>query len=148
MRPALLAAALCIVAAPAAAEAIYVNHRFGYSICHPPQLRPQGESDNGDGQTFQSQGGARLIVYGAHNVFDETLPQRRAETVERLGPASYVAGKADWFVVSGRSGDTIYYAKTALRRGVFVSMELTYPTGLARDYDVVAARLSSCFRTR
>ena len=43
----------------------------------------------------------------------------RRETIERLGPASYLAGQADWFVVSGRSGEAIYYVKTALRRGAF-----------------------------
>src|SRR5436190_13571117 len=44
----------------------YSNARFAYSISYPSDLLvPQGESDNGDGQKFQSKDvRAVMLVYG------------------------------------------------------------------------------------
>lgn len=131
-----------------AAEGRYVNARFGFSICVPAGLVAQGESENGDGQRFEAADGAALIAYAGHNALDETLAARRDATVERLGPASYRSGGRDWFVVSGRRGETVYYARTALRGDVFSSFELTYPRAAAARWDAAAATLSRCFRAR
>ena len=148
MRRLACAAALAALAAPALAEGRYDNPRFGYAICIPYGLVGQGESDNGDGQRFVAEDGAELIVYGAHNALDETLADRREATLERLGPASYRAAGRDWFVVSGRTGDRVYYVRTTLRRGVFASFELTYPSAAAARWNAAAADLSRCFRAR
>ena len=148
MRILLLATLFAALAGPALAETRYVNARFGYAICIPDGLAGQGEADNGDGQRFVADDGAELIVYGAHNALDETLAARREATLERLGPASYRAGGRDWFVVSGRAGERIYYVRTTLRRGVFTSFELTYPDAAAARWNAAAADLSRCFTAR
>jgi hypothetical protein len=149
-RPAIVAALLCAVATTpgAAAEGRYANARFGYAICVPEGLVGQGEADNGDGQRFVSDDGAELLVYGAFNALDETLASRREATVARLGPSTYRAGGRDWFVVSGRAEDRVYYVRAALRGGVFSTMELTYPAAAAPRWDALAGRLSRCFSPR
>ena len=148
MRLLLVAAALATLSGAAFAEGRYVNARFGYAVCVPGGLTGQGESENGDGQRFVADDGAELIVYGAHNALGETLEDRRASALERLGPASYRAGGRDWFVVSGRTGDRVYYVRTTLRRGVFASFELTYPSAAAARWNAAAADLLRCFRAR
>lgn len=145
-----LAATLIFAAAPGAAQAEerYVNARFGYAICVPDGLVGQDEADNGDGRRFEAADGARLLVYGGHNALDETLADRRAATIERLGAASYQSAGPDWFVASGRAGETIYYVRASLRRDVFSTMELTYPAAAAARWNAVAAQLSRCFKPR
>ena len=129
----------------------YVNVRFQYSICYPAdQLVPQGEAANSDGQRFlSSQDGAELAAYGSNNALDETLRQRQSDMQSRLAGASgkvtYRAQKANWFVVSGQSGETIFYAKTIYSHGQFKSFELTYDRSAAALYDPVVARLAACF---
>lgn len=142
------AALLAATTSGAQAEGRYANARFGYAICVPDGLAGQGEADNGDGQRFVSQDGAELLVYGSFNALDETLAARRAATVARLGPAAYRAGGRDWFVVSGRAGDRVYYVRATLRGDVFSTMELTYPAAAASRWDALAGRLSRCFSPR
>ena len=142
---ALALAAALTEAGAAPRDPVYRNARFGYSICYPADFTPQGEAPNADGQKFIGPDGATLIVYGGHNALDRSLAQHRRDAAERLGPPRYEAGRGDWYVLSGRSGEQIYYVRTALRRGVFVSMEFVYPAARAARYDALAARLSKCF---
>jgi len=98
----------------------YVNARFQYAICYPKDLLvPQGEAANSDGQRFlPKDGGAELIVYGSNNALDETLKGRMSETEARLtgatGKVTYKVQKANWFVLSGQNGQTVFYVKTLL----------------------------------
>lgn len=147
MKHVALAAMIAALSSSAAfAQSTYTNQRFGYSICIPAGLVAQREADNGDGRAFLAADGAKLIVYASHNALDQTLAQARGDVIERLGPASYRAGGADWFVVSGGASGAIYYVRTSLRRGVFTSFELTYPASAAARWNPVAAQLSRCFR--
>lgn len=48
---------------------IYANVRFQYQICYPSRLlKPQGESDNSDGQRFLASDGGELAVFGWNNI--------------------------------------------------------------------------------
>ena len=47
--------------------ATYVNTHYDFDICTPPALKPQGESDAGDGQRFLAADGASLSVFGRNN---------------------------------------------------------------------------------
>jgi hypothetical protein len=128
----------------------YVNVRFQYAICYPKDLLvPQGEAANSDGQRFLSKDGAELIVYGSNNALDETLKQRMSETETRLagaaGKATYKAQKANWFVLSGQNGQTVFYVKTLLNRDQFKAFELTYDHSQAVLYDPLVSRFVSCF---
>jgi len=128
----------------------YVNVRFKYAICYPKDLLvPQGESANSDGQKFLSNDGVELIVYGTNNALNETLKERMSETQARLagatGKVTYKVQKANWFVLSGQNGQTVFYVKTLSSHGQFKSFELTYDRSAAALYDPLVGRFVSCF---
>ena len=154
----LVAVATCSIGAPSSQRTAdqhgwmtYVNVRFQYSICYPQDLLvPQGEAANSDGQRFlSSKDNVELAVYGGNNALDQTLRQRLSETASRLvgssGKVTYKAQKANWFVVSGQSGQTIFYVKTILNRDQFKTFELTYDRAAAALYDPLVARFVACF---
>lgn len=130
----------------------YANARFQYTICYPEDLfAPQGEADNGDGRRFSTKDGAVLTVYGSNNALSQSMSDLLAETAARLaeksGTVTYKALKPKWFVVSGESGDNIFYAKTIYnkREDQFKSFELHYPKVAAPIYDSVIAHIAACF---
>jgi hypothetical protein len=129
----------------------YVNVRFQYAICYPRDLLvSQGEAANTDGQRFlSSKGNGELAVYGSNNALNETLRQRHSETQSRLagssGKVTYKVQKANWFVVSGQSGESVFYVKTLFSHDQFKSFELTYDRSAAALYDPLVSRFVSCF---
>jgi hypothetical protein len=128
----------------------YTNVRFQYAICYPEDLLvPQGEAENSDGQSFVGKDGARLTVFGQNNALDESLKDASAATASRLagpsGKVTYQVLKANWFVVSGRRGSTVFYAKTDYSDDQFKSFELTYEDSAASTYKPLIRRLVACF---
>lgn len=128
----------------------YTNVRFQYAICYPEDLlQPQGESANDDGEKFLAKDGAQLIVYGRNNALDDTLKHTLGETASRLAGASgkvtYKVLRSNWFVVSGRNRQAIFYAKTFYSHDQFKSFELTYGRADAGSYDPLIGHLASCF---
>ena len=131
----------------------YTNVRFHYSLCYPEDLlSPQGESANSDGQTFLGKDGAKLIVYGENDVLGEGIQTRLQETAKRLagssGKITLQVRKPTWFVVSGKHGDTVFYAKAVYGLEQFKSFEMTYSARQAKLYDPVVQKLASCFHTQ
>jgi hypothetical protein len=150
----LIAAGCLIGVAQSSADArtwrTYTNVRFQYAVCYPEDLLvPQGESENSDGQKFLAADGGQLIVYGHNNALDESLRNAFAAVGSRLAGASgkvtYKVLKQDWFVVSGQSGATVFYAKALYSHGQFKSFELTYNSSAAAVYEPVIRRLAECF---
>jgi hypothetical protein len=128
----------------------YTNLRFAYEICYPEDLLiPQGEADNGDGQKFVAKEDAQLIVYGSNNALDESLENDFNDTAARLagsaGKVTYKVLKANWYVVSGQNGQTVFCAKTRYSGDQFKSFELTYDQSAAPVYEPVIRRLATCF---
>jgi hypothetical protein len=97
-----------------------------------------------------------LLVSDSATSFARSLASLR----QGLGDQGYIEGrnlaveyryadlafkKANWFVVSGQSGESIFYAKTFFSRGQFKSFELTYERSSAALYDSLVGRFVSCF---
>ena len=128
----------------------YVNVRFQYSICYPDNLlKAQPEAENSDGRPFVGNGGAKLLVYGSE-ALRQTIVGSEAETSEDLkgsaGRVTYEKHTATWYVLSGTSGNTIFYAKTIKSHDQFKSFRFTYPAASASTYNPIAAHLSQCFK--
>lgn len=66
----ILALLVALFAAPVLAQDRYDNARFDYGIDIPPGYAGQGESANGDGQTFRKSGQAALSVWGGYLLGD------------------------------------------------------------------------------
>ena len=126
----------------------YNNARFAYSISYPANLLvPQGEAENGDGQTFRSKdGGAEMRVWGQYNVNNESLRSAFDQAVNQLGSGvSYKVMRPGWFVVTALVDGKIRYRKTMLRRDVFKTFEIEYHESQKATYDPVTARISKSF---
>jgi hypothetical protein len=129
---------------------VYTNVRFQYSICYPQDLLvPEDEVENSDGRKFLAKDGAKLVVFGRNNALNDPLKDALEDTASRLAGASgqvtYRALKPDWFVVSGRNEQSIFYAKTIYAHEQFKSFELTYDSGASAVYKPVITRLAGCF---
>jgi hypothetical protein len=128
----------------------YTNVRFKYSICYPQELfSPQGEAENSDGQKFLAKDGARLVVYGQFNSLNEPLKVVLQDTSTRLtgtsGTVTYKVIKNDWFVISGETGESVFYSKTLLAGNQLKSFEFTYDIRESETYKPVIERVSRCF---
>jgi len=150
---------ITIIAALAAAPATsmtmetYTNARFGYSICYPSGMIPQGEADNGDGQVFVGADGSQLRVFGGYNALGYS-PEREVTWQARhltgpKGQITYRAMRNGWAVASGNDGaGHVFYAKTTAQAGRFVQFQLTYPQTAAALYAPLVAKITRCFRPR
>jgi len=110
---------------------LYTNTKYQYAICYPEDLLvPQGESDDGDGQTFLAKDGAKLIVFGSAGIADIPVEQRLATAISDLagtsGKVRYKVMKPNWFVVSGQTQHTVFYSKAIYTRDRFKQFALTY----------------------
>jgi hypothetical protein len=128
----------------------YTNVRFQYAICYPEDLLvPQGESENGDGERCAATDGAHLITYGQNNALATSLKDTLAEVTSRLagrsGTVTSKVLKANWFIVSGRNGRRVFYAKTFSSHDQYKSFELTYDLSATATYEPLIRRLTACF---
>src|SRR5262245_33668081 len=96
----------------------YHNARFDYSISYPGDLlEPQGEADNGDGQTFRAKDGrAEMRVWGQYNVNNQSLKTAYEKTLSEWGDGvSYKVMQQNWFVVSALVKGRIHYRRVILK---------------------------------
>jgi hypothetical protein len=124
----------------------YANARFGYSISYPANiLVPQGEADNGDGQTFRSSDGkAEMRVFGRYNVQNETL-KSAFDSAQEGKSVTYKLLRGNFYVVSGHEGGKIFYEKTMLKGDTFKTFMIEYDETEAQTYDAITARVAKSF---
>jgi hypothetical protein len=132
----------------------YSNGRFGFSVCYPPELVPQGESDNGDGQTFKSRDGkVTVLAYGGF----EMLPEKgRSGLQQELGFAlagardrhfsvGYQLVKPHFFVVSGASpAGMVWYRRTQEIQDRAVTLDFEYPAAARAQMDPLVVKMTGC----
>jgi hypothetical protein len=140
-RPAIaLALLIALFAAGAEAQAgigTYRNARFGYSISYPREwLKPQGESDNGDGQIFTGEG-SEMRVFGSYSLLNGTLQNEYRQLLSAKGPSvTYKTIKPTFFAISGKEYGRIYYQKTIAKPGgIFVTFTMVYDESKRSVYD-------------
>lgn len=122
----------------------YHNSRFGYNVLYPSSFSNIYESENGDGCRFSKDSHTCLIVYGMHNVLNETIEDKYNEY--RSKSPVYYRLKDNWFVVSDytENGD-IFYLKTVLKDGVFITAELHYPNNEKEYYSKLISKIFTNF---
>src|SRR5690606_22587377 len=102
-------------------------------------------------QAFESQDGASLVIQGMFNSLDDKSPQALAK--EYYGPDShpnvaYESSGANWFVISGARGDTIYYDKVLLscKGDIVNALTLEYPAVEKQRYGALVGRIEKAFK--
>ena len=142
---------------------LYGNARYGFSVCYPPALlKPMGEPDNSDGNTFQSADGRSIVrAYANYAIEPGSGPKALAEalqadlkdaesrgyriTYKTLKPALYAwSGVADGGTNKGR----VTYQKTFVRPAdkLDVTLEADYPESAKGVMDPVVARMAACLK--
>lgn len=132
----------------------YLNVRFGYGISYPEGLLiPQGEADNADGQRFLArEGDVELLVWGVHNVRDETIEshfreESRSRTREHPDrQVTYKHRTGNLFVVSGYTEGKVFYQKTILGDNAFLTFYISYPSAKKPLWDAIVAEMAQSFR--
>ena len=138
---------------------LYGNARFGFFVCYPRALlKPQGEPDNGDGNTFKSKDGrVTVVAYGNYEMEPENgvkpleasyrLMLAGAQkdgyriTYQVLKPNLYAySGIADAGTPRGR----LRYEKTIKRGDRNATLQADYPESLRTTIDPVVARMAGC----
>ena len=125
----------------------YRNARFGYTIDVPIDLfTPQGESANGDGQTYLGYGGETMLLVWASHLVDNPTLEEAALSWTQGRDVTYKRLKGDWFVMSGYGEGKIFYQKTIIRNGVGYNFILSYPPNERHIYDPVCGQLVKSFK--
>lgn len=130
----------------------YRNDRFGLNLLYPADVfKPVRAAEAGDGQLFQSEGGARLLVGALVN----------DSGFSPAGYQNYIAQKSysqyridyrplgqNWFVLSGEADGRIFYEKVMFSCGgrLINSFALLYSTEERGKFDVILQRMEKSFR--
>jgi hypothetical protein len=130
----------------------YYNSRFNYAVKYPIDLLvPQGEAQNGDGQSFISEDNQIVMsVYGTHHSLQGSLDRwyREATRGSDRREVTYKTRRDNWFVVSGYDDGFVFYQKVVEEReegGVFKVLELRYRRSLQPQFDPVVAEIANSF---
>jgi len=131
--------------------ASYLNARYGYAISYPSTfLRPEPESDNGDGRKFTtSDNSVLLTVWGENNVTGATLRSLYKGQADAVAPGrvvSYKVIKPQWFVVSWSENGRLFYRKTIARKEGFATFILEYDEGKRGTFDPMVPAIAASFR--
>jgi hypothetical protein len=132
--------------APPNAFANYVNVRFAYSLCYPPQLlAPQGEAADGDGQKFVSgDGQAVAIAYGSNNALGQSLQQVFDQDTQGV-TVNTKNVDVNTFTFSGTSSGLTVVEKTLVQDQVVKTVNIKFPTAMMATYVPIAERMVACF---
>ena len=147
-----LIAAVAMAGAAPAADAVYVNARFGYELSYPTdRLVAQPEASNGDGRRFRARdGSAEMAVWGGYNALEQS-PAALARAVVDTDcggrtPALRVA-RADLVAVSCLKADgRIVYQKTLIHSDVLTTLRFDYPAAERATWDPVVKRVSASMK--
>ena len=147
------AATLCLglCARGAGSYSTYLNARYGYAVLYPTGLvKPQPEAPNGDGRVFKSlDGKTTLSVWGQYNVSNRTLRGQmnfaKEEWAKDQGRVTYWKMGRGFYVLSGLTGEQIFYEKTVPISGGFATMLWQYPKNQRAKFDAALTRTTRAF---
>jgi hypothetical protein len=148
MHGALLALALLI--GPAAGGwGHYNNARFGFSIDVPPGFAVQGESANGDGNTFTTPT-AELRAFAGNIVerdFESEVRGEQGAVTDEGFAITYQATTPQWASFSGKHGGRIVYGRlVAICHDQFMGFVLEYSAADIAKFNPIVDRLVSSLR--
>lgn len=142
-------ATICLSFTPMAAiNEEYCNGLFHYCIEYPADFKGQGEANNGDGQTFVSADGARILAFGklAIDADGEETIQSSFKIVSSSLEITTKVVKPSWYIVSGKDlQGNIVYRKTIMKTidykdngrsdtKVLQTLMIIYPPSLEEKY--------------
>lgn len=128
-------------------QSIYSNRRFGYTVSYPSYLRPQGESDNHDGQKFISDDGAVSLTVWGMDQGQWTLDGFYEQSAKDSGAnTTYKLRENDSLAASGVSGDKAFYERLTLRGHVFWGFRVEYDQSREVEYADLPGAITKSFQ--
>lgn len=128
----------------------YRNARYGTVISYPADLfSPLPPPGNGDGRTFETaDAAARFYVFAQFNALGQSQKEMLEEdkAADWRDKVTYERSGAGWYVISGYSGDDIFYRKVVIEPSDLVRVfEVTYPSAMRAQMDAAVTRMSRSF---
>ena len=112
----------------------YHNQRFDFCVGYPTNfLKEMGESENQDGNTFSTANeSSEMRASGMYNALEQSISEAFDSATEngvyyddeRI--VTYKQQKGNWFVVSGRYYESIFYVRTVLEGDNFYTLYFEY----------------------
>ncbi len=128
----------------------YANERLPFSIVVPAShFYALPAPPAGDGAVFVAlDGSAEIRVWGAYNVLEQSLAELQQQALgEHTGDrVTYRRQGSDWFVISGFSGQSIFYEKVILRADIVAGFVMTYPAAGRALFDQLLGSIAAGFR--
>ncbi|WP_300442601.1 hypothetical protein [uncultured Mameliella sp.] len=116
--------------------------RFGVSASLPEGYEIGSRPGNDDGRAFFYPDGAEIRLWGGWVMEPLAVERanRRGYYLQDGAEITYDAAGADWFVLSGYAGETIFYLRVETGRTcggeeALASLEIRYPEALRARYD-------------
>ncbi|HWK01250.1 MAG TPA: hypothetical protein VNR41_11145 [Xanthobacteraceae bacterium] len=130
----------------------YANPRFGTHADYPAAIftRREPPPENGDGQTFTDKDGtAKLSIYGAFNSLENTPRTYVDELIRPRDAIRYERITKNFFAVSGKRGETIWYQRCNFEGGASGTVHcfmLEYPAKEKQRWDPIVSRIAKSLR--
>ncbi len=113
---------------------LYHNERFDFCVSYPSNfLTAKGESENHDGNTFaNANGSSEMRASGIYNALSETIGEaferatKDGTYYEEERNITYKRQNDNWFVVSGKYYESIFYVRTTLIKDTFYTLYFEY----------------------
>lgn len=124
----------------------YANRRFGTSVAYPSSHFTATDTApaNGDGQTFTSDDGAEMRVWGGYNALAQTPQQMMDDVLASHSGAAVLAQEvtAEGFTLTLQTGGQILQQRTKIgKEDVLHNVRVTYPADNESDHARVADKI-------
>ena len=130
----------------------YELKSYGARVAYPAAIFDPLDSERPGMQSFAARGEeARFLIGAWHNDKGHSPSQFRRFVLGKRADyrgLTYGPRGRDWFVLSGYSGDEIYYEKVmfSCNRRMISVLAITYPIARRHAYDPLVERMEDAFR--
>lgn len=132
----------------------YCNERFSFCIEYPKGFVPNGESGNGDGQSFFSDDRrTKISSWGVLVIEDITNLNLNYESVKRNKNITYSKKSEKYYVISGIENGKIFYQKTLQKKinylgnnentDVLITYRIEYPIDQKNKYNYYCNKINN-----
>ena len=131
----------------------YTNERFGFSFRYPAELfRSERRSETGDGEVLIGADDRGRLLVGAFENAEHHSVASYMQVVRTKSYSTYDVTYSrrgeNWFVLSGRNNQNVFYEKVMLScgGGIISSFALVYPIENKWRFDPVVEGIENTFR--
>ncbi|TXD45760.1 hypothetical protein [Polaribacter sp. IC073] len=132
----------------------YCNERFSFCIEYPKGFLPNGESGNGDGQSFYSKDRKTKISSWGNLVIEDFITLKsNFERDKKNKNITYSNKRENYYVISGIENGKIFYQKTLQKKinylgnnentDILITYKIEYPQSQKNEYDYYCNKINN-----